>query len=120
MSVMKREPKPFKTLVQYRQDALGIDNVIERHDRIVGESDKGACPLRRGLTSAFEPFVQHVVQEDVRETGRDYAPLRGALSRPVQETAFDGSCLQPFVDHPSDDAVRDSLVEERPKLRVGN
>lgn len=59
-----------------------------------------------------------MVQEDVRQAGRDYAPLRGALGRAAQKTVFNGSCFQPFIDHPSDDAVRDSLVEERSKVRV--
>ena len=36
----------------------------------------------------------------------------------AQETVFDGSRFQPFIDHPSDDAVRDSLVEEGSKVRV--
>jgi hypothetical protein len=46
--------------------------------------------------------------------------LRGALGRTVQETVFHGSRLQPLVDHPSDDAIRDSLVEERSKVRMGD
>ena len=117
---MKRQPIPRKTLVQYCQDAFGIDNDIERHDRIVGETDKGACSFEARPHLAFEPVIQHMVQEDVRETGRDHAALRGALSRTVQETAFNGSCLQPFIDHPSNDAVRDFLVEERSKLGMGN
>ena len=47
-------------------------------------------------------------------------PLRRPLGRTVQETVFDGSRVQPFVDHPSDDAIRDSLVEEGPKMGVRN
>ena len=38
----------------------------------------------------------------------------------AQEAVFDSSCVQPFIDHPSDDAVRHSLVEERPEMRVRN
>ena len=34
----------------------------------------------------------------------------------MQETVFDRSCFQPFIYHPSDHAVRDSLVEERSPL----
>ena len=45
-------------------------------------------------------------------------PWGGALGHAVQETVFDRSCFQPFIYHPSDDAVRDSLVEERSKVRV--
>src|SRR6516164_4948008 len=60
------------------------------------------------------------MQEDVRETGRDHTTLRGALGRVVQEAVLNGSDLQPFIDHPSDDAVRDSLVEERSQVGMGN
>src|SRR5208282_1739648 len=117
---MEREPKSSKTLAQDCQDALGVDDVVERHDRIVGEPGKGAFPFEARPHLGFEPFVQHIVQKDVREAGRDHAPLRGTLGRVAQETVFDGPRLQPFVDHPSDDAVRDSLVEERSEVRVRN
>src|SRR6202011_2186561 len=68
----------------------------------------------------LEPLIQHIVQEDVREAGRDHAPLRGTLGRAAPESVFDGSRPQPFIDHPSDDAVRDSLVEEGTEVRVRN
>src|SRR5271157_1305795 len=68
----------------------------------VGEPGKGAFPFEARPHLGLEPFVQHIVQKDVREAGRDHAPLRGALGRAVQETVFDGPRLQPFVDHPSD------------------
>ena len=38
----------------------------------------------------------------------------------MQQAVFDGSCFQPFIDHPSDDAICDSLVEERSKVVVWN
>src|SRR5690348_3486284 len=66
---VEREPKASKTLAQHRQDALSVDNVVERHDRVVSEADKGAIPLETRPHLGLEPFVQHVVQEDVREAG---------------------------------------------------
>ncbi len=42
---MEREPKPGKTLAQHGQDALGVDDIVERHERVVGEPDKGAIPF---------------------------------------------------------------------------
>jgi hypothetical protein len=115
---MKHEPKPRKTLAQDRQDALGVDNIVERHDRIVSEPNKGAIPHKARSHLRLEPFIEHIVQENVREAGRDHTSLWSTLSRAVQETVFDGSCFQPFIDHPSDDAVCDSLVDERPKVGV--
>ena len=70
-------------------------------------------PLRRGFHLGLEPFVQRMVQEDVREAGQ-ITPAHGVPSVAwLQETVLNGSRLQPFIDHPSDDAVRDSLVKER-------
>ena len=37
-----------------------------------------------------------------------------------KKTVFNGSCFQPFIDHPADNAVRDSLVKERSKVGVWN
>ena len=78
---MEGESIPCETLAQDRQHAFGVDDVVERHQRVVGEPDKGARPSETRLHLGLEPFVQHMVQEDVREAGRDDAPLRGALGR---------------------------------------
>jgi hypothetical protein len=117
---MERKPKSSKTLAEHRQNALCVDKIVERHNRVISEADKGASPPEARRNLAFEPLVKHMVQEDVRQAGRDHAPLRGALSRAAQVTVFDGSCVQPFIDHPSDDAVRDSLVKERSELGMRN
>ena len=36
----------------------------------------------------------------------------------AQEPIFQDSCLQPFIDHPSDDTIRDLSVEKGPKVGV--
>src|SRR5271165_3808487 len=40
----------------------------------VGEPGKGAFPFEARPHLGLEPFVQHIVQKDVREAGRDHAP----------------------------------------------
>jgi hypothetical protein len=62
---MEREPVPLKTLAQYRQDTLGVDNIVKRHDRIVGESDKGAPPRKARPHLRLKPFIEHMVQENI-------------------------------------------------------
>ena len=114
------ESIPSEALAKDRQHPFGVIDVVERHQRVVGEPDNDALPSQTRFHHGLEPFVQHMVQEDVRESGRDYTPLRGALGRAAQETAFDGSCFQPFVNHPADNAVRDSLVKERTEVEVRN
>jgi hypothetical protein len=115
---MEGKSIPCEPLAEDRQNAFGVDDVVERHQRVVGKPDKGALSSQTRFHLSLEPFVQHVVQEDVREARRDYTPLRGALGGVAQQTVFHGSCFQPFIDHPSDDAVRDSLVKERSKVGV--
>src|ERR1700739_1289079 len=105
---MQHEPQPRKTLAEDRQDTFGVVNVVERHDRIISEPDKGAIPRKAWSYLRFEPFIEHMVQKNVREAGGDHTPLRSALSRTVQETIFDSSCFQPFVNHPSNNAVCDN------------
>jgi hypothetical protein len=67
---------------------------------------------------ALEPFVQHMVQVDVREQWGDHAALGRSDSRPALDALFKHPRLKPFVDHPSDNAVRDSLIEESAQVRV--
>src|SRR5215468_7669945 len=38
----------------------------------------------------------------------------------AQETVFQHSCLQPFIDHPTDDTIRDSSVKKRTQVGVRN
>ena len=68
---MQCKPKPCKTLAQHRQDALSVDDVVERHHRVISKPDKGAVPREAWLHLRLEPLIEHVVQEDVREAGRD-------------------------------------------------
>src|SRR5271165_2280192 len=50
-----------KTLAQDRQHAFGVDDIVERYDRIVGELGKGAFPFEARPHLDLEPFVQHIV-----------------------------------------------------------
>jgi hypothetical protein len=38
----------------------------------------------------------------------------------AQETIFQDPCLQPFIDHPTDDAIRDSSVKKGTQVGVRN
>ena len=115
---VERELVSTKTLAQNIQNPLGILEVRERHHGIVGESDKGTFPLEAWLHLVLEPRIQHMMQEDIREAGRDHTPLRGAFGRMAQETIFQDPCLQPFIDHPSDHTIRDSSVKKGTQVGV--
>ena len=111
---------PRKTLAQHSQNPLGAEEVLERHHKIIGIPDKGTSPLESWPHLGFEPFIQHMVQINVREQWRDHAPLRRAFRRLAYLSFFHHASLQPFIDHPPYNTVGDPSVEELPQLLVGN
>src|SRR5271166_5568726 len=64
---MECESIPCKSLTQNAENPLGIEGILERHYGIVSESNKRTSPLAAWLHFEFEPFIQHVVQKNVRE-----------------------------------------------------
>ena len=56
---------PRKSLAQDAENPLGIELILECHDGIVSEADKGTSPLETWPHLELEPFIQHMVQEDV-------------------------------------------------------
>ena len=58
-----------ETFAQNRQHAFGVDNIVERHQRVIGVADKGALSSETRPHHGLEPLVQHMVQKDVREAG---------------------------------------------------
>src|ERR1700686_2804535 len=64
---MECESVPCKAFTQNAKDPLGIEEVRERQHGIVSEADKGTSPLETWAHLDLKPFVQHVVQENVRE-----------------------------------------------------
>src|SRR5215472_1041995 len=93
---MKHQPIPCKPPVQHAKDPLCVEYILERHHGIVGEPDKGTSALETWSHLELEPFIQHV----------------------AQETIFQDACLQPLINHPSDDTIRDSPVKKVSKVRV--
>ena len=71
---MQREPMPSKPFSQSFQHPFGVVVVLEGHDEVVGKANQGTLSLQAGLHLAFEPLIQHMVQEDVRKYRRDDAP----------------------------------------------
>src|SRR3954452_20696381 len=117
---MEREPIPGKTLAQNSQDPRGIGKGLESHHEIVGVPDKAGSSLQAWSDRVFEPHIQHMVQVDVRNTRGDHPSLWCPFGWTVQASLLQDARLQPFVDHPSNDPVRDSLVEEVPQMAVGD
>src|SRR3954463_2930087 len=68
--------------------------------------DRGEFPDRR--------------QSYLLRSGSEHAPLGRPFRWAVQTSLLEDAGFQPFVDHPSDNAVRDSSVEEVPEMAMVN
>ena len=84
------------------------------------EIDRGDINVVLRVTPSFDPG-NGGSQDDrsLHRRGRsDHTPLGRPLGWTVQASLLQDAGFQPFVDHPSNDAVRDSLVEEAPEMAV--
>ena len=114
------ESIPSRRLPRTDSTRLASIDVLERHHRVVGEPDKDALPSSDAVSPPSRTIrPAHSAGRCSRGRARSH-PLAGSPGRAAQETVFNSSCLQPFVNHPSDNAVRHSLVKERSELGVRN
>ena len=115
---MEGESKPSQPLPQHTVDPLAVEEVLESQNSVVRVPDQRRGPLHAGANLAFEPIVQHIVQEQIRKRRRDHTALRGPRGRPGERAVLQHTRLQPLVDHPPDDTVGHPLVEKRPEMCV--
>src|SRR6476659_4953803 len=83
---MKHQPIPCKPPAQHAKDPLCVEHILERHHGIVGEADKGTSALETWSHLELEPFIQHVMQENVREARPCGEPSVAWRRRPSSRT----------------------------------
>ena len=81
---MELKSVPAEPLAQHVQQSLAGRMVLEGNHRIISISNQQASATEPRSHHALEPFIQHVVQVNIREQRRDHAALRRSASRPVQ------------------------------------
>ena len=87
---------------------VGDDKIIIRHCiPLPNRSDDGDGPSTARINAAPAGTEGYLLRSRSHDTA-----LRGSFSREVQVSFFQDPCIQPFVDHPPDNTVRDSLVED--------
>jgi hypothetical protein len=64
---MQLEAEPTKPFPQHIHDPLGVVVGLEGHHEIISEPYQGRLPPHAWSHLVLEPFVQHMVQENVRE-----------------------------------------------------
>ena len=73
-----------------------------------------------GPTAGSADAALPATQSYLLRSRSHHAALRGAFRRMAQQPIFQDSCLQPFVDHPSDHTIRDPSVKKGAQMRVWN
>jgi len=58
---LEREPEPCETLAQDCQNASRVDEIVERHDRIVGEPRQSSKPHRASAVTMKPGDPRHSV-----------------------------------------------------------
>src|SRR6516225_11200996 len=76
---MESESIPAKTFAQRGECPLGGEVILECHHGVVRVSHQDAPPLEAWARHCLEPFVQHVVQVNVRKQWGDHAALGGEV-----------------------------------------
>jgi len=85
-SVSPYRPSRLPRTARTRWASTMLSNAIIA---IVSIAGNGAAPTQPRPHLGLKPFIQHIVQKNVREAGRDYASLRGSFCRSAQETIFE-------------------------------
>src|SRR5271166_4275807 len=85
----------LKALGQHVHHPSGIFLTGKAHDEVVRVADQERAPLEARLDLPLEPFVQHVVQEDVREDRADHAPNNVAKSSLIPDSVISRTRLRP-------------------------
>src|SRR5271166_484761 len=65
---------PSEALAEDRQHAFGVIDIVERHQRVVGEPDKDALPSQTRFHHGLEPFVQHRCRKTFERQGEITPP----------------------------------------------
>src|SRR5262249_3438365 len=93
-------------------EAPGVRLVLETDDDVV--SIPHDDHVTRGLvpSPALGPEIEHVVKVDVREQRRDHRALPRPLVTDRNDSVFQYSRLQPFLDQADDARVADPMLDE--------
>jgi hypothetical protein len=86
-----------ESLRQYLQNPTGILLQLEHHDEVIGKTDQMRRPMQPGLDLCLKPFVQYLVEVDVRQDRRDDSSLRCACGGVAESPLFHYSRFQPLV-----------------------
>src|ERR671918_142039 len=109
---MQFQPELRESLTEVVEELLGVTQVLESDDEIVGEAHDDQIAAGMPTPPLPDPSVEHVVEVDVGEQRRSRRSLRCSLRRVRPLPALDDSCAQPLLDETQDPLVRYPMLEE--------
>src|SRR5262249_18555998 len=107
-----------ETLGDHFHHAPRVRLVSETNHEIVREPDQERVAPQAGLYLVEEPFVQHIVQVDVRQHGGNHATLGAAILRIRPHSVLHHPRVQPLADQSQEYAVAYSSAKQVPKHAV--
>src|SRR5271165_7358488 len=108
----------LKALGQHVHHPSGIFLTGKAHDEVVRVADQERAPLEARLDLPLEPFVQHVVQEDVREDRADHPALRRPRFRMRDASVFEDARIEPFADQSQQHPIPHPTLEKVAEVAV--
>src|SRR5262249_8746232 len=85
---------------------------------VVRQPDQERAPLEARLDLPLEPFVQHIVQEDVRKHRADHPALRRAGLGMRDASVLQHARVEPFADQSKQHPVAHPTLEQCPQMAV--
>src|SRR6266699_3650232 len=106
------QPELPQSFPQVSQKTIGISQMLETENIIVGVPDDNDIASRALPAPDVHPQVEHVMQIDVREQRRNHRALRSTHLRVLPFAFLHHSGLQPFLDQPENAAVGNAMLDE--------
>jgi len=107
--LVKFQTKRCEPFAQLSQELLGVVPILEADDKVVSIPDDTHVAPRLSRTPLMRPEVEHVVEKQVGQQGRDTRSLWRPFIRARSLSIDQHASLQPFLNE-ADDPPRSTLV----------
>ena len=112
LALVQLQAKAFQPSGHLALKSLGIPDVLEPLDPIVGVTHDDHLAFGVSLTPLPHPQVQRIVKVDVGQQRADTAALHCSYLALRQPAICQHSCVQPFLDQPHEPCVGHPVLDE--------
>jgi len=87
------------------EDTLGVSSLLENHHHVIGIANHFGVPSHARAHLLVPPYVDNLMQVDVRQQWRDYPSLRRARLGVSHDALIQNPSTEPFSDEPNHDPI---------------